>query len=524
MSNCYCLEFSFANISQFELTYTNCSGDTVVETFYSGETYNICSQDFDPITSCIDINFEVKGFCIDGVCPGDYFKYKNECDVTTIFPMGVQCFVEHPSAYATNDGVVSLLITGGTPPYFINWENGSHAQTITNLAAGEYQSTVIDFYGDFTANTICVLTGATPTPSVTPTPTPTPLPAASNLCLITEGTFLQMPFLNLFDFVYDGFLNGKPSWVSSNPYKIYWDITDSQWEVSGWTTGSLVNTIPSSPPVGAWQALGGPPPVNYQSVQVSEGTCDAQDILRYNLTVNQPNCFCDGSIIFNIIDGVPPYEYSVNGITYFPNQTVFQNLCPGTYPTSVIDASGQTFTQTVTLNPAPPGIVYNVGMSLNYSTGLFNVSVTPSLPVGTTITFDIVQTTNFTVAPTFDSYFYNNLAVVNVNASPIMVSSTSSTGTAIVLGGGCVSPSAPFPSTTNTTTINRWNGISMTQGTTVNGTVVNVVTLNPLFSPSTPCLSFNRSYSLVLDNVTISGCQCCDFLVVNPPIVNNEVL
>lgn len=522
MSNCYCLEFSFVNVSEYELTYTNCSGNTITETFYSGETNNICSQDFDPITNCVDINFNVNGFCIDGVCPDGYFKYQNECQPLTIFPMGVQCFVDHPSQYQSTDGIVSLLITGGTPPYFINWQNGSHAQTLTNLPAGQYGATVIDFYGDFTANTICVLTGATPTPSVTPTPTPTPLPATNNLCLITEGTFLQTPFVTLYDFVYDGFYNGKPSWVSTDPYKIYWDIVDDQWEMSGWTSGSLVNTQPASPPVGAWQSLGLTLFTNYQNIQVNEGTCAAQDILTYNLSVNNPTCGCNGSIIFNVIDGVPPYQYSIDGgNTYFPDQPVFQGQCQGTYFTSVIDSSGQTFAQSVTLGPPALGIVYNVTLFINQSSGVFNVQVSPSLPLGTTITFDLVKTNTFVVSPGPSAYTWNNTAVVNVNGSPISSTSTSTTGTAIALNQNCQTIFNQFPSTTTTNNTTIWGNISMTQGTTVNGVVNNIVTPNiPIF---TPCSDYNTTYSLSIDNLTISGCNCCVALITLPPAINNEV-
>jgi len=82
----------------------------------------------------------------------------NECDVITIFPMGVTCSVLQPSGERSFDGAATLIITGGTPPYTIFWEVGSYAPALSNIGVGEYKATVIDYYGDFTENTTCVLT------------------------------------------------------------------------------------------------------------------------------------------------------------------------------------------------------------------------------------------------------------------------------------------------------------------------------------------------------------------------------
>lgn len=88
-------------------------------------------------------------------------EFINECDVITIFPMGVECVVLHPSSLNASNGSASLNITGGTPPYDVTWENGSKGLTINNLSVGEYGATVQDYYSDFTIETTCVLTGET---------------------------------------------------------------------------------------------------------------------------------------------------------------------------------------------------------------------------------------------------------------------------------------------------------------------------------------------------------------------------
>ena len=98
-------------------------------------------------------------------------KPANECEVLTLFPMVLICNNTNPSTLESCDGSISLMVSGGTPPYDINWEQGGYGQTIDNLT-----------YGDFTATTICSLIPATTTTSTTSTTTTT-LPAYSGLCM-----------------------------------------------------------------------------------------------------------------------------------------------------------------------------------------------------------------------------------------------------------------------------------------------------------------------------------------------------
>ncbi len=87
----------------------------------------------------------------------------NDCEVITITPMEVECVVINPSSSFLSDGSASISITGGTPPYNITWGNGGLGLAIYGLSVGEYPAVITDFYGDFTANTVCVLTAETPT-------------------------------------------------------------------------------------------------------------------------------------------------------------------------------------------------------------------------------------------------------------------------------------------------------------------------------------------------------------------------
>ena len=83
----------------------------------------------------------------------------NECGVITIFPMSVECGdYTNPTTPISNNGEVSINITGGTPPYDITWtNNGSKTATLINLPPGNYTATVTDYWKDFTGVTTCVL-------------------------------------------------------------------------------------------------------------------------------------------------------------------------------------------------------------------------------------------------------------------------------------------------------------------------------------------------------------------------------
>lgn len=89
------------------------------------------------------------------------FNNINECSPITIFPLGVECVSTNTSTPISTDGSLTLNITGGTPPYDVTWNNGESSPTISNLAAGSYSATIIDYYGDYTASTTCVVESET---------------------------------------------------------------------------------------------------------------------------------------------------------------------------------------------------------------------------------------------------------------------------------------------------------------------------------------------------------------------------
>ena len=81
----------------------------------------------------------------------------NSCNIITLLPLGVDCTSINSSTPQSSNGVVSLYVTGGTPPYNITWDNGGQGNLLTNLRPGSYTATIVDYYGDFSATTTCVV-------------------------------------------------------------------------------------------------------------------------------------------------------------------------------------------------------------------------------------------------------------------------------------------------------------------------------------------------------------------------------
>ncbi|HXK80777.1 MAG TPA: T9SS type A sorting domain-containing protein [Bacteroidales bacterium] len=66
---------------------------------------------------------------------------------SSIIKNDVQCFGE-------SNGVIDLIVEGGTEPYEYLWSNGETTEDISNLEIGTYQVTISDFHGCETTNSV----------------------------------------------------------------------------------------------------------------------------------------------------------------------------------------------------------------------------------------------------------------------------------------------------------------------------------------------------------------------------------
>ena len=340
-------------------------------------------------------------------------RLKNDCDVFTLFDMGVSCFpIVQPSSARSLDGILSLKITGGTSPYSIYWAGGQRTQTLVGVPQGSYEVVVVDFYGDYSARTVCTLLAptATITPSPTATPTVTPSGICPKLCFIAFGSQTNYGPLQ---FNCNGMRNGRTTWTTSNgEYNVVWNPTRTRWEITGSNPtipfnpnggGIFASTSTSLIPDSAWSIVGG---TNTYSITMTQGNCPSVLPLQVNLSVDNSSCNsnsnCDGSLTVNAQYGYPPYLFSINGGSTYQSSNIFNNLCSGTYNVLVQDSSNAIQTSSATVGFDEQPVTYQLSLSANTSatqtvtldnynstTTYLQVVSTPSLPPGVTITFNL---------------------------------------------------------------------------------------------------------------------------------------
>jgi hypothetical protein len=246
------------------------------------------------------------------------------------------------------------------------------------------------------------------TPSPTATPTVTPSGTAPQLCFIAIGGTSYGPW----QFVGNGSKNGKTTWTYGGDYNITWVSSRNRWEILGSDNitpftpvggGLFASTTTALYPDAGWGLVGG---TQTYSATVTQGKCPSSIPLQVTLTSENSSCNtttnCNGSITVNASYGVAPYSYSINGGVTYQTASVFTNLCPGTYTILTNDATNAINNQTISVGFDTQPITYQLSLSANTSaaqtittdnyassTTYLKAVVTPPLPIGLTIGFDL---------------------------------------------------------------------------------------------------------------------------------------
>ena len=453
----------------------------------------------------------------------EVYVRQNDCDVVTLFPLGLLCNVVNPSSATSFDGVVSVQITGGTSPYTIVWDSGQIGQTMAGLPGGNYGVRVVDYYKDYTASTICSIFAASPTPtaSQTATPTPTVTPDYANLCFFVDyktGT-INGPL----QFSRGAAYNGRPSWQYFNGISttyLRWNIEQGKWEMQDWTIGqgTLVNYTNTYFPLTGWESVGNP----VQAViTVTEGTCPDYPPLQMTITTDPTTCGntqpCDGDITITALGGRAPYTYSINNGQSFSSSNIFSQLCEGTYTVVVKDSIGNILRRDVIVIAEATPVLYEMTVSTsgvtqvtnNNYTGSWAVEVNPPIPLGASITFDL---------------YVNKLSTVDGPGTG------STLGTTIVYKDG--TQLTKDNTTVNSSTVSRpncdgtYNGLPIEREqvstaevykiTMVKGTIVSGIT-NSILSITAGAVATNGCATRLEQNINvlafspvISNCKCCN--------------
>lgn len=448
------------------------------------------------------------------------FRPKNECDVLTLFDMGIQCYpLAIPTSSTSNDGVLSILVTGGTSPYSYYWADGQRTQTLVGVSQNNYEVTVVDFYGDYTATTVCSLFPVSPTPTstVTPTPTSTPEPVYPNLCLIYVGSSVSYGPIQ---FYVNGIYNGKPTWsgvYNQFQYDIQWSIQNSRWEIPGWslTTGIPVSVNTSNVPDSGWSMAGG----SQAQLSMTQGNCPTYLPLQSVPTSQNTTCPAvnNGSITLVTNYGVPPYQYSINNGQTYQQSNVFQGLSPSTYTVITKDSANNTLNNTVTITSLGQNANYTIGVVVdsvvNLSPGSqmasWRVNVTPPLPVGTSISFLLpVNTIKGYYSPGTGTI--NGTTVVKKNNTTLGIFGQSSTPLVNAPRAFC------SPYTSGSTTTTTLYSITMGYNDVVSGTSLSDLVITNGQVGANSCVT-KLEQSILINTVspTITG-GACNSVTNNP--------
>ena len=502
----------------------------------------------------------------------------NSCSVTTIFPLGVVCFTENATSQTANDGTMTIFITGGTPPYSVTWSNGEIGVTqLTNVPPGTYIAYVTDYYGDYQESTGCVVgydivsQTPTPTPSITPTYTPTPTLTVTQTPSRTPGgtpqptpthtvtpsitsTLTQTPSLtpssnpipqtmclelnqspySTLEFSYDGNYNGFPQWTASTDSSIVmsFSLINFRWEVSNYPTVGSVNIVNTSQvlvPLGSWSQLG-----SSNTWTLVSGSCPVQP-LNISLITTDETCqySADGTLMVTANSGTAPYTYQVNSLPQVVtsvNPYTFTGLNGGLNTFSATDSNSQTFSQNFTIGTGNQITTYyvtftstvtNNGVQTQYSknqTVNYSMNVVPALPAGASLTFDLNISRNYT-QQTATLYGASQVATFTGNpsfsvSSSGTINSTSTSDNAYTTPGSICDANGLFSGETKVLTGN----ITIVQGTTVGGSVQNIISVPAPINASCPVFC-SAETTISVSNLVLSNVPCSTMSQENNPAI-----
>ncbi|MEX0812927.1 MAG: gliding motility-associated C-terminal domain-containing protein [Chitinophagales bacterium] len=217
----------------------------------------------------------------------------------------------------SNEGEISLSVSGGTTPYSYNWSNGENTATIDSLTSGQYSVTITD------ANN-CTLTDS---------------------YNITEPNMLRAE-TTVKDVACKGDASGELKvYVTggTEPYSYNWSNGETTFDLFDLSTGSYTVTVTDSN--GCEVISGGFVDEPLNTLTMSTSSVDA-------------TCFGkkDGRIGAKIFGGTPPYKYYWSDtLRLTSNQSEsFDSVGAGQYLFRVVDDNGCEVTSVETIDQPDP--------------------------------------------------------------------------------------------------------------------------------------------------------------------------
>ncbi len=370
---------------------------------------------------------------IDGLPPGDYtitITDDSTCDSVLTYtvdsppPLDVDTLITMPTCNAGTDGGIELLLSGGTPPYAYSWQGlpFDDDNTLTGLPVGDYEVTIRDANGCLTellipvrelelaldpdipgivnpscngfsdgAITINIANGEPPyqydfndgngyvssnTIAGLPAGTYTVDALDDNLC---EGSFtltLEDPPLLIAGLDVQGIscfgdtdaVIAAAASGGTGGYSYQWSTGSTQEALTGQGEGTYSYTVTDANgcTAAADTTITQPPPLTVEVL-------DIQDVLCFG----EPT----GQVLLQGMGGVPPYEYSADGLS-FQVEPGFDTLTADDYTFTIMDSNGCRSEVSATVTQ-PPQLLVDAGpdirIELGFSGQLSATSTNPNV-------------------------------------------------------------------------------------------------------------------------------------------------
>src|SRR6185436_16049528 len=323
-------------ISNFTSTNVNCYGEndgsiTVITTGGNGTLlYSLDSnqQQNNVFTNLLQGNYIAQVMDTNGC--------RDTVHVTISQPAALNALTSHtnPGCFGSSNGTASIITTGGTPNYSIQWSNGSTNNfSLTGLASGTYYYTITD----------------------------------DHLCTISDSaTLVQPDDIVIIHTAVNGSCYGSANASASvtvtggtPAYSYSWfPVSSNTNYVNNLTAGTYTVTVNDAH--GCTK--------NHSVVITAPAPIVAQ------LQITDVNCYGvnDGSIIVNTNGGNPPYSYSCINADF--NNNIADTLAAGMYAVVITDLNGCTILETATVS-SPAQISVNGIISNASCNGFSNGSV-----------------------------------------------------------------------------------------------------------------------------------------------------
>jgi gliding motility-associated-like protein len=233
------------------------------------------------------------------------FQNITPVNITLVRKSDVSCF-------GGSDGSLTTFISGGTPPYTIEWNpGGMDTAIVDNLSAGNYTISVTDFNGCTTQATFNV---AEPTEIVSTMSITQPECVGKQNGLALVG------------------VNG-----GTTPYSFEWNTTPVQFGVlANQLEGGQTYLVTITDGKGC--------------TKVDTAVVENPDPIEVNTVPSSVSCFAgsNGEVVIEVIGGSAPYTYELNGI--YQTDSIYTGLTAGNYVVFVEDNKGCVATTTFSIS------------------------------------------------------------------------------------------------------------------------------------------------------------------------------